>query len=216
MSVLPVFLNLRGESALVVGGGAVALRRVTTLLEAGLSVTVVAPELHTDFDTLPVQLERRAYRSSDVAGQRVVVTATDSPAVNDTVTADARAAGALVNHAGDAGQGSLRFAATTARAGVQVAVSSGRELPMLTQALTERIAEVLPTQTQVDGWTAQRERALALEPQAKAAALAALRADIRTGLGLRAPEVGDQKVDVQTQTVQTQAQRLKPVSGGAA
>lgn len=169
---------------MVVGGGAVALRRVKTLLDAGLTVTVVAPELHADLAALPAQLERRAYRSSDVEGRRVVVAATDNGAVNDAVSADARAAGALVNHAGHAGRSSLRFAATTARAGVQVAVSSGRELPMLTQALTERIAEVLPTPEQVQAWTARRESALALESSAKAAALAALRADIRAGVGL--------------------------------
>lgn len=185
MSVLlPVFLDLRGESALVVGGGAVALRRVATLLEAGLSVTVVAPDLHPELEALPVQRERRVYRTGDAAGRRVVVAATDDANVNNAIAADARAAGALVNHAGDAGQGWLRFAATTTRAGVQVAVSSGRELPMLTQALTERIAELLPTQAQIDGWTAQRQEALGLEPDAKAAALAALRADIRAGVGL--------------------------------
>ncbi|UQN07341.1 bifunctional precorrin-2 dehydrogenase/sirohydrochlorin ferrochelatase [Deinococcus sp. QL22] len=210
MSVLlPVFLDLHGESALVVGGGAVALRRVATLLEAGLSVTVVAPELHPDLAALRVQTAQRAYRSGDVLGQRIVVAATDSSAVNDAVTADARAAGALVNHAGHAGQGSLRFAATTTRAGVQVAVSSGRELPMLTQALTERIAEVLPTQAQLDGWTAQREGALGLQAGEKAAALAALRADIRAGLGLS--ESGDQKVNLKAQ-----AQPFSPLSGGAA
>ncbi|THF70136.1 bifunctional precorrin-2 dehydrogenase/sirohydrochlorin ferrochelatase [Deinococcus sp. Arct2-2] len=186
MSVLlPVFLDLQGESALVVGGGAVALRRVATLLEAGLNVTVVAPELHPDFAKMSVQTAQRAYHASDSAGQRVVVAATDSPAVNDAVTADARDAGALVNHAGNAGQGSLRFAATTTRAGVQVAVSSGRELPMLTQALTERIAELLPTQAQLDGWTARREEAVTLKPDAKAAALAELRAEIRAGVGLQ-------------------------------
>ncbi|WP_082869595.1 precorrin-2 dehydrogenase/sirohydrochlorin ferrochelatase family protein [Deinococcus puniceus] len=185
MSVLlPVFLELRGESALVVGGGAVALRRAATLLDAGLSVMVVAPELHPNFAQMSVQTAQRDYRRGDVAGQRIVVAATDNPVVNDAVAADARAAGALVNHAGHAGQGSLRFAATTTRAGVQVAVSSGRELPMLTQALTERIAEVLPTQAQLDGWTARREEAVTLEPDAKAAALAELRADIRAGVGL--------------------------------
>ncbi|MDB5044272.1 MAG: siroheme synthase [Deinococcus sp.] len=186
VSLLPVFLDLRGESALVVGGGVVALRRAMTLLEAGLNVTVVAPSLHPDLEALPVRAERRTYLSSDVQGQRVVVAATDSPTVNAAVSGDARAAGALVNHAGDAQQGSLRFAATTAKAGVQVAVSSGRELPMLTQALTERIAALLPSEEQLDSWTAYREEALRLEPEAKAAALAQLRTDIRAALGLAA------------------------------
>ena len=44
MKHFPVFLDLKGRSCLVVGGGAVAARKVDLLLKAGAKVTVVAPE----------------------------------------------------------------------------------------------------------------------------------------------------------------------------
>ena len=45
MEFLPIFLNVRGQSCLVVGGGDVAARKVELLLKAQASITVVAPEL---------------------------------------------------------------------------------------------------------------------------------------------------------------------------
>ena len=46
MDYLPVFLRLEGRTVVVVGGGAVAQRKVTWLLKAAARVTVIAPELH--------------------------------------------------------------------------------------------------------------------------------------------------------------------------
>lgn len=181
---LAAFLDLRGERALVVGGGPVALRRTRTLLEAGLHVTVIAPELHPDFVGLPVEVQRRVYQPADLSGRRVVVCATNRPDVNDEVAAGARAAGALVSHAGEAARGNLRFPAVTRRGAVQVAVSSGRELPLLAQALGERIAALLPGEATLDAWAARREQALVLPPAERVPELAELRADIRAALGL--------------------------------
>ncbi|WP_345465868.1 bifunctional precorrin-2 dehydrogenase/sirohydrochlorin ferrochelatase [Deinococcus carri] len=183
---LAAFLELRGEAALVVGGGPVALRRTRTLLEGGLRVTVVAPELHPDFAALPVQTECRPYQPADLRGVRVVVAATDSPAVNDAVCDAARVDGILVNHAGEAARGTLRFPALTRRGPVQVAVGTGRELPLLAQALAERFAALLPGEEAVERWAARREQALALAPAERTRALADLRADIRAALGLPA------------------------------
>ncbi|WP_234009083.1 bifunctional precorrin-2 dehydrogenase/sirohydrochlorin ferrochelatase [Deinococcus sp. NW-56] len=187
---LAAFLNLSGESAVVVGGGPVALRRARTLLNAGLRVRVVAPELHPDFAALPVGHDPRPYRPGDVAGARVVVAATSSPEVNGAVTAEAQATGALVNHAGDAARGTLRFPAVTRRGGVEVAFTTGRELPLLAQALAERIAGLLPAPEQVDAWAERREAALTLPGTEREAALAALRADIRAAVGLEPGQVG--------------------------
>ena len=44
MDFLPIFMNMRGAAALVVGGGDVAVRKARLLREAGCQLTVVAPE----------------------------------------------------------------------------------------------------------------------------------------------------------------------------
>jgi uroporphyrin-III C-methyltransferase/precorrin-2 dehydrogenase/sirohydrochlorin ferrochelatase len=48
MDYLPIFIQLRGSPAVVVGGGKVALRKADLLLKAGARITVIAPKLHDD------------------------------------------------------------------------------------------------------------------------------------------------------------------------
>ncbi|HAN56320.1 MAG TPA: hypothetical protein DCQ77_09105, partial [Betaproteobacteria bacterium] len=45
MNFLPVFMDIRGQHCLVVGGGETAARKTTLLLQCGAQVTVAAPEL---------------------------------------------------------------------------------------------------------------------------------------------------------------------------
>lgn len=184
VSFLPAFLDLRGVRVVVVGGGEVALRRTRTLLDAGAQVQVVAPEHHPDFAALPVTALTRHYRRGDLSGAALVVAATSSADVNDAVVRDARAQGSLVNDAGDAPRGNWRFPAQARRAGVQVAVTSGRELPLLAQAIAERAASLLPDEATLEGWAARREIALTQPETVRAATLDALRADIRQSVGL--------------------------------
>ncbi|THF84034.1 bifunctional precorrin-2 dehydrogenase/sirohydrochlorin ferrochelatase [Deinococcus sp. KSM4-11] len=181
---MAAFLELSGERAVIVGGGSVALRRARTLLEAGLRVHIIAPTLTEELTGLPLSHEARAYQPGDVGGAALVVAATDSDVVNDAVTAEARAAGIPVNHAGQAERGTLRFPAVTERAGVRVAVTTGRELPMLAQALAEAIGHLLPDETHIQAWTQRRERALGEPGDLRTTALAGLRDDIRAHLGL--------------------------------
>ena len=85
----PIMLDLAGVPVLVVGGGRVALRKIEGLLKAGAEVTVVAP---TAIDVDPLDagaVVERPYEAADLDGVRLVITATDDPAVNAAVAADA-------------------------------------------------------------------------------------------------------------------------------
>src|ERR1043166_1301386 len=90
-------LDLEGRSALVVGGGKVALEKVHGLLECGASVTVVAPRLEPELRELDVEILRRRYRASDLEGRYLVVAATATASVNSQVSADAHARSLLCN-----------------------------------------------------------------------------------------------------------------------
>lgn len=188
--LLAAFLNLHGEPAVVVGGGAVACRRVRTLLDAGMKVSVIAPAIAPQLRAQDIACTERSYRSGDLNGARLVLACTDSAETNDRVTADALSLGLLVGHAGDADQGNLRFPATLERGGVQLALSTGRELPMLAQALREKLEEALPETLPLDGWVRQREQAVALSGPEREAALSALRREIRQTVGLSVAGVG--------------------------
>ena len=80
----PLFLKLAGRSVLVVGGGPVALEKTRALLHSGAEVRVVAPEVVADLAALPVAIEQREFRPTDVGGAFVIIAAA-TPAVNGEV-----------------------------------------------------------------------------------------------------------------------------------
>jgi uroporphyrin-III C-methyltransferase len=91
--VYPVGLRLLGRRVVVVGGGQVAHRRIAGLLEARATVTVVSPEVTPALEALvepgSVTWVRRRYEDGDLAEAWYAVAATDDPAVNAAVAAEA-------------------------------------------------------------------------------------------------------------------------------
>lgn len=125
MADLPVMLRVHGRRCVVVGGGAVALRRASALLAAGGDVTVIAPEVDPRIVQLPVRVERRAYAAGDLVNCLLVVAATDDPSVNERIGRDASAAGALVNRSDAPDRGDLQVPAHRQAGPVTLAVHTG-------------------------------------------------------------------------------------------
>jgi len=85
----PMFVDLSGKRAVLVGGGTVASRKAGTLLDAGAELTVISPKL---CPSLTKEVERgtihhisRCYREGDLEGAWLVVAATDDPEVQRQV-----------------------------------------------------------------------------------------------------------------------------------
>ncbi len=131
-SYYPVMLDVSERSCLVVGGGPVAARKARGLLECGASVTVIAPLLSDEMESVTPLLhavERRRYREGDVSAFRLVVTATGMPEVDGAVFADGEAAGVWVNSADDPAHCSFILPAVHRDRAVTVSVSTGRSEP---------------------------------------------------------------------------------------
>jgi precorrin-2 dehydrogenase / sirohydrochlorin ferrochelatase len=148
-SQYPVSLTVEGRPCLVVGGGAVARRKVEGLLAAGAVVTVIAPEVDADLAALPVRVERRPYRPGDAAQFRLAIAATDDPATNAAVAADAEAAGVWVNAADDFAGSSFTLPSVARRGPIVVAVSTGGQSPALAVWLRRRIEADLGAEYEV-------------------------------------------------------------------
>ncbi|MEE9404868.1 MAG: NAD(P)-dependent oxidoreductase [Algisphaera sp.] len=122
---LAVMLELRGRRCVVVGGGAVALRRATTLVQHGARVRVVAPVVDPAFATLEVEVTLRPYVEGDLEDAFLVVVATSHEQVNVSVADHAREAGVLVNRADLGGDGDVTLMAQDRKGPLTVAVDSG-------------------------------------------------------------------------------------------
>lgn len=92
----PMFVDISDRKILVVGGGAIAARRVRTLLLFAAEITVAAPDICPAMQQLlqerRVSWIRGTYEKSMLAEKDFVLTATDNHEVNRQVVADCRCA----------------------------------------------------------------------------------------------------------------------------
>ncbi|WP_068783116.1 precorrin-2 dehydrogenase/sirohydrochlorin ferrochelatase family protein [Paenibacillus phocaensis] len=143
---VPVLLNLAGRRCVVIGGGPVAERKATMLIQAGAHTVVVSPVLAEGLERLHrerrlVDWMQREYRQGDLAGAFLAFAATDRPEVNAAVTAEAEALGIPVNDAGDGARGSMITPGVWRRGGLVVAVSTSGAGPAATRELIREMDE---------------------------------------------------------------------------
>jgi len=145
----PVALDLTGRPCLVVGGGTIAERKVSALVEAGARVTVVSPSLTPPLLRLaaeaPLSWRPREYAPGDAAGFVLVMVATDDRAVNAAVAAECRERGIWVNCADDPARCDFILPSVLRRGAVTVAVSTGGQSPTLARLLREGLEALLPS-----------------------------------------------------------------------
>lgn len=139
-----VYLHLEGRPCLVVGGGNIAVEKITGLIEAGARVTVVAPTvLDTILDwhrTGEIEWVRREFVVDDVLSAFLVIGATDDMAVNREVFDAGNRLNRLSNAVDDPDYCNFIMAAVARQGPVQVAVSSAGCSPALAQKIRNRIA----------------------------------------------------------------------------
>lgn len=144
MPYLTLNIDVQDRTALVVGGGAVALRKVKTLLGAGARVRVVAPALGEALEGLKlsgdISVRSAPYSPADLDGVFLAVAASDNREVNGEVARDARARGILVAVANAPRLGSCTFPAILRRGELEIAVSSGGRCPAFSVQVRNRIA----------------------------------------------------------------------------
>ncbi len=148
MDYFPLFLKLNGQPCLIVGGGEVAVRKAELLLDAGATLTVIASDLHPTLgewhEAGRLKAIRRAYRTGDEQGHRLVIAATDDRRINDAVHNACEAANILINVADDPGQCRFIVPSIIDRSPLMLAISTAGRAPMLARQLRARIEAWLP------------------------------------------------------------------------
>ena len=143
MSYYPIFLDLTGRRCIVIGGGAVAERKIEGLLAAGAEITVVSPELSEGLRLLLVQRSikhvPRKYQHGDLAGYALAFVATEDRATAAAVFSEARAGGIWVNCADVPSYCDFILPAVIRRGELAIAISSGGASPAATRAIREEL-----------------------------------------------------------------------------
>jgi uroporphyrin-III C-methyltransferase/precorrin-2 dehydrogenase/sirohydrochlorin ferrochelatase len=148
MNYLPIFLDLRGRQALVVGGSETAARKAELLLRAGARLDVVAPALHEGFARLPhaerVTRVADSFQPALLDGKDAVIVVEEDAAAAATVAEAARVRHIPVNVADKPELCSFILPSIIDRSPIVVAVSSGGESPVLARLLRARLETLIP------------------------------------------------------------------------
>jgi uroporphyrin-III C-methyltransferase/precorrin-2 dehydrogenase/sirohydrochlorin ferrochelatase len=147
MKLYPLFADLSRRAVLVVGGGAVAERKVAALLGAQAQVTVNAPTLTPQLQRWAaagrIAHRRDAFREAWLERVWLVVAATSDAELNRLIATVAGLRRIFVNVVDDAALSSFHVPAVVDRAPLTIAISSGGEAPMLARLLRERLETLL-------------------------------------------------------------------------
>lgn len=143
MSFYPILVQLEGQTALVVGGGKVAFRKVETLRECGARVHIVSRELIEDLAVLVdgrgVLWIGQEFEESSLKGVFLVIAATDDAALNHRVSVCARERGLLVNAVDQPADCSFIVPSIVRRGDLIFAISTSGKSPALSKRLRKRL-----------------------------------------------------------------------------
>ena len=164
-SLFPLFLKLDGRDVLVVGAGAIAERKVGSLVEAGARVRLVAPEATPELRRLTeagtIAWAQRTFEDADLEGTWLVVAATGVAEVQRRVAAAAEGRRVFLLAVDDPPNASAYSGAIVRRPPFLVAISSSGATPALTRLVRDIVEQVLPGDEWVAHAKALREKWLA-------------------------------------------------------
>jgi precorrin-2 dehydrogenase/sirohydrochlorin ferrochelatase len=139
----PVYIQLRAQPCVVIGGGKIAEGKVDGLLAAQAKVIVIAPELTSRLRHLAEQQQityiARKYQPGDLIGAFMVICATDQTEINHQVWQEATANHQLVNVVDDTPRCNFIAPSILRKGDLTIAISTSGKAPALAVRLKERL-----------------------------------------------------------------------------
>ena len=142
----PLFVNLTGKEALVIGAGKIAIRKVESLLEYGAKVTVITREIREEkfFNLKDIDIKIGEFDETLLENKFIVVAATDNPEFNRYIYELCNSKNILVNNITSKEDMNCRFASILETKEYQIGISA-KGNPIKSKALKNRLKEILKT-----------------------------------------------------------------------
>ena len=148
MDFLPIFLNIRNKTCLVVGAGEVATRKIMLLLQAGAQVSVVSPELDTTLKEYlvhgKIKFCAESFQPEQLEDIVLVIAATNDRVTNRLVSETAQKRKIPVNVVDDPDLCTFIMPSIVDRSPLLIAVSSGGQSPVLARLLRAQLEIMIP------------------------------------------------------------------------
>ncbi|MCL7753844.1 bifunctional precorrin-2 dehydrogenase/sirohydrochlorin ferrochelatase [Polaribacter sp. Z022] len=146
----PIFLKTKQLEILIVGGGFVALEKLSFLLKSSPNskVTMVAPffrdETLEKVKGFNVQLVHDEYKNIHLKNKDIVIATTDNVEVNIQVYKDCKERNVLVNVADNPPYCDFYMGGIVTKGNVKIAISTNGKSPTTAKRLRQFFEEVIP------------------------------------------------------------------------
>lgn len=150
MAKYPIFLELGGRRAVVIGGGAVAVRKAQVLVAAGARLVIVAERVGDMLTDLcarrDVKLIRSKYSKNYLAGAVLAIAATNNRSVNKQVYKDCQELEILCNVVDDPELCDFFVPAVVKRGDLQIAICTEGYCPAYSGHLRKKLEQTFTDQ----------------------------------------------------------------------
>ena len=148
MAYFPMFVNLKDQPCLVVGGGMVAYRKVKVLLDFEARVVVVGENSCDKIYEIvkksnQLELQKKCFEDADCDNMFMVIAATDDKELNHHIAGICNSKGIMVNAVDQKEDCSFIFSSYIKEKNLIAAFSSGGNSPVLAQYLKSQEKEIL-------------------------------------------------------------------------
>lgn len=144
MNYFPLLLNIEYKTAVVVGGGNVALQKVKALLPSKANIVVVSPEIHKDLlfyvEQKSITWRQKEFEPSDLDDAVLVFAVTNKKEVNDAVE-EATQHWQLLSRTDALGRVDFINPAVVRRGDFILTVSTSGANPCLTRQVKKQLAQ---------------------------------------------------------------------------
>ncbi|MFC5407905.1 bifunctional precorrin-2 dehydrogenase/sirohydrochlorin ferrochelatase [Larkinella bovis] len=154
-TLFPIFVKIENLQTLVVGGGYVGLEKVTALLSNApdAPVTLVSPAIRAELVTLAEQhtnlhLIYAPYHPNYLAGNDLVIVATNDKAINAQIRADCKNRRILVNVADTPDLCDFYLSSVVKKGDLKIAISTNGKSPTFAKRFREILEDILPDSLQ--------------------------------------------------------------------
>lgn len=148
MAYFPMFVNLKDQPCLVVGGGMVAYRKVKVLLDFEARVVVVGENICDKIYEIvkksnQLELQKKRFEDADCDNMFMVIAATDDKELNHHIAGICNSKGIMVNAVDQKEDCRFIFSSYIKEKNLIAAFSSGGNSPVLAQYLKSQEKEIL-------------------------------------------------------------------------
>lgn len=148
MAYFPMFVNLKDQPCLVVGGGMMAYRKVKVLLDFEARVVVVGENICDKIYEIvkksnQLELQKKRFEDADCDNMFMVIAATDDKELNHHIAGICNSKGIMVNAVDQKEDCSFIFSSYIKEKNLIAAFSSGGNSPVLAQYLKSQEKEIL-------------------------------------------------------------------------